>query len=251
MLDTITILAILVTFLLAGTVKGIIGLGLPTVSLALLTVTVGLPNAMALILAPSFITNLWQAIVGDYGGMILRRLWLFLLMTSVTVWLGALALTRVDLELLSGLLGLLIVVYSLVSLGGFSFTITKRQEAWLGPLAGSANGMLTGMTGAFVVPGVFYLQTIGLSRDMLVQAMGMLFTVSTLALGISLQANNLLTVELGQMSLAALIPAIIGMVAGQRIRKKLSEKLFRKIFLISLLILGGYIVATAAYGIAR
>lgn len=246
--DTIIIFTVLGTFLLAGTVKGIIGLGLPTVSLALLTVTVGLPNAMALILLPSLITNLWQAMMGGNGGVILRRIWLFLLTASAFVWFGTSALTSINLQLLSALLGVLIVVYSLVSLGGLRFTITPHQETWLGPVVGSINGILTGMTGAFVVPGVFYLQTIGLSRDMLIQAMGILFTVSTLALGVSLLANNLLTIELGQMSLAATLPAIAGMTIGQRIRKKLSEKLFRQIFFIALLILGGYIVYRAADG---
>jgi uncharacterized membrane protein YfcA len=248
MLDIIIILAVLGTFLLAGTIKGIIGLGLPTISLALLTVTVGLQNAMALILIPSLIANLWQAMVGGNGRVILRRIWLFLLMASAFVWLGTSALTRIDLEILSSLLGVLIIVYSLVSLTGLRFTMTARQEIWLGPLVGSVNGILTGMTGAFMVPGVFYLQTIGLSRDMLIQAMGMLFTVSTLALGISLQANNLLTIELGQMSLAATLPAIVGMAIGQRIRKKLPEKQFRHVFFISLLILGGYIFFKAAHG---
>lgn len=247
MLDIITIFAILGTFLLAGTVKGIIGLGLPTVSLALLTLTIGLPNAMALILVPSLITNLWQALVGGNGRTILHRIWLFLLMASGTVWLGASALTRIDLQALSALLGVLIAVYSITNLAGLSLSITKRQEAWLGPVIGAVNGVLTGMTGAFVVPGVFYLQMIGLSRDMLIQAMGMLFTVSTLALGVSLLANNLLTIELGQMSAAALLPAIIGMVIGQRIRKNLPEKLFRQIFFISLLMLGAYIAGTAIY----
>jgi uncharacterized membrane protein YfcA len=245
MLDIITLFAVLGTFLLAGMVKGVIGLGLPTVSLALLTVTIGLPNAMALILVPSFFTNLWQAMIGGNTRIILQRFWPFLLMASVTVWPATSALIRVDLRILSALLGVLVVLYSLVSLAGLSFNITRRQEKWLGPLIGSINGILTGMTGAFVVPGVFYLQMIGLSRDILIQAMGMLFTVSTLALGISLLMNNLLTIELGQLSLAALIPAIIGMVAGQRIRKNLSEKLFRRIFFISLLILGSYIIVRA------
>jgi len=248
MLDIIIIFTVLGTFLLAGAVKGIIGLGLPTISLAMLTLTIGLPNAMALILMPSLITNLWQATVGGNGRVILRRIWLFLLMASAFVWLGASALTRIDLEMLSALLGVLIVIYSLVSLAGWRFKITTKQETWLGPLVGSVNGILTGMTGAFVVPGVFYLQTIGLARDRLIQAMGMLFTVSTLALGVSLQANNLLTIELGQISLAATLPAIVGMAIGQRIRKKLPEQLFRQIFFISLLILGGYIFFKAVYG---
>ncbi len=45
-----TTLVILATFLLAGLVKGVIGLGLPTVSLAILTVALDLPSAMVLLL---------------------------------------------------------------------------------------------------------------------------------------------------------------------------------------------------------
>jgi uncharacterized membrane protein YfcA len=248
MFDALTILAVVGTFLIAGTVKGVIGLGLPTVSLALLTVAIDLPNAMALLLVPSFVTNLWQAVVGGKGGAILRRLWPFLLMATATVWLGAAALIRVDLALLSALLGVLLVVYSAASLAGLRFTITSRQEAWVGPLVGSANGILTGMTGSFVVPGVFFLQAIGLSRDLLIQAMGMLFTVSTLALAFALRANDLLTIELGTLSAAALLPAIIGMVLGRRIRQGLSEQLFQRIFFVALLILGAYIIASAFGG---
>jgi len=248
MLDVSTILAVAGTFLLAGTVKGVIGLGLPTVSLALLTLAIGLPQAMALLLVPSFVTNLWQAAVGGAGKTILRRIWPFLLMATVTVWLGATALTRVDLSLLSALLGALLVVYAAVNLAGFRLTITATQEVWVGPLVGTANGILTGMTGSFVVPGVMFLQAIGLPRDMLIQAMGMLFTVSTLALAVALQGNDLLTVELGTISAMALVPAIAGMVLGQRIRQKLSEELFRRVFFVSLLVLGAYIIARAFGG---
>ena len=244
MFDDLTILAIVGTFVIAGAVKGVIGLGLPTVSLGLLTVAIGLPQAMVLLLVPSFVTNLWQAVIGGNGKAILRRLWPFLLLATVTVWLGTTALTRVDPAFLSALLGLLLVVYATVNLAGFRFTITTRQEAWIGPLVGSANGILTGMTGSFVVPGVLFLQAIGLSRDRLIQAMGMLFTASTLALAVALQGNGLLTRELGAFSAVGLLPAIIGMVLGQRIRRRLSEQLFRRVFFIALLALGAYIIAS-------
>lgn len=248
MFDAFTVLIVAGTFLVAGAVKGVIGLGLPTFSLAILTVAIGLPEAMGLLLVPSFATNLWQAAVGGHGRAILRRVWPFLIMATATVWLGASALTRVDPSLLSALLGVLLVVYATVSLAGRRFALTARQEAWAGPLAGAVNGLLTGMTGSFVVPGVMYLQAIGLPRDMLIQAMGMLFTASTLALAFALQGNSLLTVELGALSAAALLPAIAGMAAGQRIRKALSERLFRRVFFVSLLILGAYIIAGALRG---
>ena len=245
MIDAFTILIVAGTFLVAGAVKGVIGLGLPLVSLALLTVAIGLPEAMSLLLVPSFVTNLWQAVVGGHGRAILLRIWPFLVMATATVWLGAHALTRVDVALLSALLGALLVIYSTVNLVGFRFALPARHEVWVGPLLGAVNGLLTGMTGSFAVPGVMFLQAIGLSRDMLIQAMGMLFTVSTLALAVALQRNDLLTFELGALSGAALLPAIVGMVVGQRIRKALSERLFRRVFFISLLVLAAYIIANA------
>jgi len=247
MLDATTIL-IIVTFLIAGTVKGVIGLGLPTVSLALLTVAIDLPTAMALLLLPSFVTNLWQALVGGNCRLILQRLWPFLLLATVTVWIGASALTRIDLALLSALLGALLMAYAGANLAGLRITISPQREQWAGPLLGLVNGILTGMTGSFVVPGVMFLQAIGLARDVLIQAMGILFALSTLALAIALQRNALLTLEQGILSATALLPAILGMIFGQRIRQRISEQLFRKVFFVSLLILGSYIGFSALVG---
>jgi uncharacterized membrane protein YfcA len=249
MFELFTITAVVGTFFLAGTVKGVIGLGLPTVSLGLLTAALDLTTAMVLLIAPSFATNVWQAVVGGNARAILLRIWPFLLMATATVWLGASALTRVDLSLLSGLLGGLLVAYSALDLAGIRLAVPAQREVWAGPLFGAVNGILTGMTGSFVVPGVMFLQAIGLSRDVLVQAMGMLFTASTAALAFSLKGNGLLTAELGLVSAAAVIPAGVGMIIGQGVRRRLSEERFRQVFFIAILMLGAYIIAKAALGV--
>ena len=244
MIDATTLI-ILATFLLAGLVKGVIGLGLPTVSLAILAVALDLPSAMALLLVPSFITNLWQAMVGGNTRLILTRTWPFLLMATVTIWIGAQALKHVQLSLLSALLGALLAAYAIASLGGIRLSLSPRRAIWGGALMGIVNGILTGMTGSFVVPGVIYLQALGFSRDALIQAMGMLFALSTLALGLALESNNMLSKAQLIDSSIALLPAIAGMMLGQRIRRRISEPLFRKLFFLSLLLLGAYIIASA------
>jgi uncharacterized protein len=245
MTETAIILTIAATFLLAGAVKGVIGLGLPTVSLGILTATLDLPTAMALLIVPSFVTNAFQASVGGNARVILARIWPFLLMATATVWIGASALTRVDLDLLSGLLGVLLIAYATVNLAGLRLVISAGSEAWAGPAFGLANGVLTGMTGSFVVPGVMFLQAIGLPRDMLIQAMGMLFTASTVALALALRNNALLTGAESALSMLALAPALVGMVAGQAIRRRLPEARFRQVFFVSILMLGAYIVLGA------
>jgi uncharacterized protein len=232
-------------FLLAGTVKGVIGLGLPTVCLGLLILITDLPGAMALMLVPSFVTNVWQGCVGGSLLLLLRRLWPFLVPATLLVFLGGLALTDVDLTLLSALLGLLLVAYASLGLAGIKLQLEPPKERWAGPLFGAVNGLFTGLTGSFVVPGVMFLQAIGLSRDQLVQAMGITFTGSTVALALSLGGNDLLNKELGLISLAGVIPALLGMMLGQKIRKVLSEVVFRKVFFGALFVLGGYIVVRA------
>ena len=240
-----TTLIIAGTFLLAGTVKGLIGLGLPTVSLGLLSAVFDLPTAMALLIVPSLATNLFQALAGGNLRALIRRLWPFLAMAFITIWIGAQALTRIDLDLLSGLLGIVLVAYAVVSLAGFTLSIPSSREAWSGPLLGAVNGVLTGMTGSFVVPGVMFLQAIGLPRNMLVQAMGMLFLVSTLGLALALRSAHLMPDSLAIASLLAFFPALVGMVAGQAIRHRLSEARFRQVFFLAILVLGVYICINA------
>lgn len=244
--DPAILALIAVTFLLAGGVKGVIGLGLPTVSLGLLTAALDLTTAMALMVVPSLVTNLWQGAVGGHLGALLVRLWPFFLAATVTIWLGAEALSSLDLSWLSALLGLLLMIYAGTALAGLRLTIGPGAERVAGPGFGLVNGTLTGMTGSFVVPGVLFLQAIGLPRDALIQAMGILFSLSTAALAMALQGHGLWTSALGLTSLAALVPALAGMVLGRRLRRKMSEAVFRRVFFGAILVLGVYIVAASA-----
>ncbi|GLQ16458.1 hypothetical protein GCM10007879_07070 [Maritalea porphyrae] len=110
---------------------------------------------------------------------------------------------------------------------------------------GLANGVLTGMTGSYVVPGVMYLQSIDLSREELVQAMGILFTLSTLTLVIALGGTGLISPSNATTSFFALIPVILGMITGQKMRAYLKESSFRNATMLLLLSIGIYLIAGA------
>lgn len=245
MFDTSIVIVILGTFFLAGFVKGIIGLGLPTISLALLTIAINLPTSMALILVPSLVTNIWQAIGGQNGRAIILRLWPFFLLATLSVWPGAILFTTIDLSFLSALLGFLLIVYTSFHFSGLRFVVKSQNERWIGTLAGITNGVITGMTGSFILPGVLYIHAIGLSRDTLIQAMGILFTLSTIALAIALKNIDLLNTEYAFWSTIAVAPALAGMMIGRHFRKRLSESVFRQAFYSSLFIIGVFIVLKA------
>lgn len=61
--------------LLAGFIKGVIGLGLPTVAIGLLAVTMQPSRAIAIVIVPAIVTNIWQTFAGPYLRDIIRRLW--------------------------------------------------------------------------------------------------------------------------------------------------------------------------------
>lgn len=246
-IDTFALTVILFTFLLAGSVKGVIGLGLPTISLGLLSTVLDLTTAMALVIVPSLVTNFMQALTGGNGRMVLERIWPFLLAAAVTIGVGSIALTTVHPVYLTILLGVLLAIYAGANLMGRSISIAPSSETAVGVIAGVFNGIFTGMTGSFVVPGVMYLQAIGLPRDALVQAMGILFSVSTIALAIMLQRMAFLTTDLAVISAVSVIPASVGMLLGRRIRQRQPEHRFRKLFFVSILLLGILIVLKAMF----
>lgn len=240
-----TLAVIAATFLLAGFVKGVVGLGLPTVSLALLTATLGLKAAIALMLVPALVTNVWQGLVGGAFAPIVRRLWTLLAAACLGIWFGAGILAGADAALLAGLFGVLLCLYSGYSLAAPQIPPPGPHERWLSPAIGGIAGVMTGLTGAFIVPGILYLQTLGMARDTLVQAMGIVFTVSTVALAAALSGHGLLPAELGGLSAAAVVPTAAGMVLGQRIRRHLPERTFRRVFFAALLAIGAFIVGRA------
>ncbi|RYG55620.1 MAG: sulfite exporter TauE/SafE family protein, partial [Alphaproteobacteria bacterium] len=135
-----------------------------------------------------------------------------------------------------------LILYAVWGLLGVRPTLSRATEKWLGPLVGATTGVVTAATGVFVVPAVPYLQALGLEKDELVQAMGISFTVSTLALGLGLAAQGVFSGATAASSLAMLVPAVAGMAFGQWLRGLLSPAVFRTCFFVSLMLLGTHMV---------
>lgn len=225
-------------FLLAGMVKGVVGLGLPTVSLAALTVVVELPVAVALMVIPSAVTNIWQAIDGPHFLILLRRFWLMLLASIVGVWFSFGLLLLANPKAMTALLGVILCLYAASSLGRGRLLPRIGHERLVSPVVGLSTGALAGATGSLVMPMVPYLQALELKRDDLVQMMGLSFAVSTCAIGLAALESGSYDNRLALLSLASLVPAIVGMKLGQLLRRRLSELVFRRILFAGLFIIG-------------
>ncbi|GAB2923819.1 sulfite exporter TauE/SafE family protein [Paraburkholderia jirisanensis] len=229
---------LLVTFLGAGLVKGVTGMGLPTVAIGVLGAVMSPLAAAAILIIPSFVTNVWQMLVGRHTFRLMRRLWSMMLCIVVGTVLGSRLLVIVDPVWSGRTLGIALIAYAVYALLSPTVSTTERLERWLSPIVGIVTGVVTGATGVFVIPAVPYLQSLGLQKDELVQALGLSFTVSTVALAAGLLAHGAFRIDQIGLSLMAVLPALVGMWLGSIVRQRISPKTFRRCFLFFLVVLG-------------
>ncbi|QXX80866.1 MULTISPECIES: sulfite exporter TauE/SafE family protein [Providencia] len=227
-------------FLLAGIIKGVIGLGLPTIAMGLLSTTMEPAIAASILIIPSLVTNIWQLLIGSQFIALIKRLWGLMAGIIVgTLWSFLPSLTENSVWTLPAL-GCVLVLYGIWGLLAKKMPSSGKSERWLSPIVGYLTGVITAATGVFVIPAVPYLQTLKLNKDELIQSLGLAFTVSTLALAIKLwNSGQQEYIDYG-LSFIALLPALIGMYLGQYLRKIMNESVFRRCFFSGLVLLGMY-----------
>lgn len=159
--------------------------------------------------------------------------------------MGSSLLAGGETRITTAALGAALVVYSCYTLFARQPRIAARLERRLSPLIGGITGLVTGATGVFVIPAVPYLQALGLERDDLVQALGLSFTVSTIALTIGLGWHGALQLDHLAQSTMAVLPAFAGVWVGQSVRSRIKPLTFRRWFLITMLVLGTVMVVRA------
>jgi uncharacterized membrane protein YfcA len=227
--------AIALVFLLAGACKGVIGLGLPTVSIGLLALIMTPAEAATLLLLPGIVTNVAQA-SGPHLRRLLARLWPMFLAIVPGTLAGGYVIAQGAAAL--PVLGAALLAYAAWGLATPSFRLPPRAERATAVPAGLACGLLTGATGVSVIPAGPWLAALGLTRDELVQALGLAFLISTLALAAALAWHGAGSMALAAGSALAVVPALIGQRLGAALRHRIPPLLFRRLFFAALVVLG-------------
>lgn len=241
------LLAATLIFLLAGFVKGVVGMGLPTVAMGLMGLLMAPVQAAALLIIPSLVTNVWQFFAGPAAVAVTRRLVLMLFFVCLGTALGIPLLVAKDTSWPGAALGSVLVLYAIAGLRLPRISVPRRLEPLFSPVVGLITGLLTGATGVFVVPAVPYLGSLGLTKDELVQALGLSFTVSTVALGLALGFRGAYTSTSLTLSALAVLPALVGMFIGQQLRNRLDQQTFRRWFFAALFLIGLYLTYTSLF----
>lgn len=237
-MDGWTIATICGAFFVAGGIKGVIGIGLPTTAVAILVTAFDLRTAIPLLVVPTLILNVWQVAQGGAFKALFRRFLLFNLCACAGIWLGTRVLFAVDPALLAAILGGVICAYVALNLATVPVRIPNRLEPLLSPPTGLVAGGLCGATGSLAAPMIFYFQALGLRKDQFVQAVGMSLMIATAAWLAALLGQGALSRTTALISLGALAPAVVGMSAGIWLRGRIPEDRFRTIVFLFLLLLG-------------
>ncbi|MBL0425311.1 sulfite exporter TauE/SafE family protein [Ramlibacter alkalitolerans] len=238
-MDILLLAGVSATFFAAGATKGISGMGLPTVSMGLLGLFMPPASAAALLVMPSLLTNVLQCLGRHFRG-IAAMLWPMWLGTFGGVLLAPLPSLASGAATVRLGLGGLLLAYAAYGLLRPSITLQLRQRTllWVALLVGYVTGALTAATGVFIVPMVMFIQMLALGKERMVQALGLSFTVCTVALGVSLgwstSWNALSSLE-GAVALAC---AFAGMGVGVRMRERISGGAFRVMLFVVFGVLG-------------
>lgn len=237
-LFTVTLIALILV--LAGLVKGVTAMGLPTLGMGLLSLMMPPAEAAAILIAPTIVTNVVQFASGPRRWPVLRRFWPLGLATFLGTVVGGAGFGGLESHLAPAVLGGTLLIYGVMGLGRFHVNTPARFQPWLSPVMGLASGLLTGTTGVTVMPVAPYLQSLGLHREDLVQAMGLAFSMGSFGLmaALSTKGAPLASGTALLVTGAALIPAFAGMEIGRRVRQAISQQTFRACFFGGLALLG-------------
>ncbi len=229
---------VFVALFLGGLVKGTVGVGLPLVVVSLLGSFLNPKLAVVLVTLPVVVANVWQSVRSGVALEAFRRFWPLILPFVVFTWAGAQLLALMRTDLLLGVLGLIVVCFSLLTLVQPNFRLNARYEPVAGPGVGLLAGLLNGVSTVNGPPLVMYLVALGLRKDDFVGSYGLIALAGSVPLVLSYIGVGLMgPAEFGASTLA-LVPALAGVVMGERLRKRIDADLFRKVLLAVLIVLG-------------
>jgi uncharacterized membrane protein YfcA len=237
-MDVVQMLVIAGAFIVAGIAKGAIGMGMPPIAIGLMSFAVPLESAIAIMVVPTMVTNIWQAIYGGGFRPLMRRFGSMAATAMVGILAVGYLLSDLGSPSTAGWVGVLLVLYSLIALTPYRPRVPRGAEPWANPLIGLASGAVAGSTGVAAVPFLPYMQSLDMDRHELVQALGIMFVFITGMLAVSLALHGAYHLTTSVAGIAAIAPTMAGVWLGQHARRRLSAETFRRIFIFGMLGVG-------------
>lgn len=234
-----------VTFLIAGMVKGTIGIGMPTAAIGMLSQVIDAKTAVALVVFPTFISNAWQMVRAGDLLRALKQYRYFALSLVVVLWFTTSLTASVSQQALLLIIGGVVVAFSLTSLLFRPPPLPDRLDTIAQVVCGAIAGIIGGLTSVWAAPIVIYLLGRRVAPDEFIRATGLLITIGAIPLVLGFWYHGIFDGSRVTLSIALIIPALIGFQIGEAIRKRLPVERFQSAVLIVFLLMGLNIIRRA------
>ena len=235
-LEALQTAMIVVIFLIAAIVKGFLGIGLPAAAMAFLTLIMPPTEAIPLLWLSILATNSLQFARASDRLAIAREYWLFATAIMVSIFIASTFIADYPTGLLTGAIGVAMVLFSLNLLLGIKLKIGPARGWHLG--FGILAGVLGGINSIWSPIVAMYLVARDASKEKFIGITGFLFLAGALPLGAGQLVAGILTLPIFIKSVLALCVVLVGFRIGEKLRDKVSQELFRKAVLIAFFLMG-------------
>jgi uncharacterized membrane protein YfcA len=230
-------------FFLAGVIKGTTGLGYSSCALPFLVSAMGLKTAIIVLVMPAMLSNVLVMFYTGHFRETLLRFWPLYSAMLPGIVIGIAMLVWIDQKIATRTLGIITMLYASLALTRPALVLGKGLERYLQIPVGLLNGFFTGLTGSQVMPLLPFMLALRLDPDRLVQANNVAVSSASAFLAMALVAAGLMSWPILGFSIAAVVPALVGVMIGNRARRHIPAPAFRIVMLALLMIMG--IVLTA------
>jgi uncharacterized membrane protein YfcA len=237
------IMVVCVAFALGGLVKGLVGFGLPLVTVPLLSSIASIPEAVALNFLPVVFSNIIQIAETRGSRAVLARVWPLLVTTTVLLYFGSVFLTTLDKQLLQAAIGVLIIGHIALDHREIVLDLTRRMERLLLFGAGVLAAILGSVSSFAMFPSVQVLHSMRLARNEFVLSVCVFLLLAYIALWLGLLRQGVPVGGLLLDSLFCTLPLAAGTLFGGLIRSRVSQSTFRLWVKIGLVATGAILIS--------
>ena len=225
---------------LAGLVKGVVGFAMPMVMISGLSSVMPPDIALAGLILPTLVTNLWQALrQGPRAAwQSLRRFRLFLIAGLVFMIAGAQLVPVLSAGLMLLLLGIPVALYGLTSLAGHPPRLPASPGPKVEAGVGAVSGFLGGISGIWGPTTVAMLTALQTEKREQMRVQGVIFGMGSLVLTAAHIGSGVLNPQTAVFSATLIVPALIGLVLGFSVQDRINQAMFRKLTLAVLVLSG-------------
>jgi uncharacterized protein len=225
-----------------GLVKGAVGMGLPLVALPILASFLGVQHAVALLVFPLLVTNVWQA--WQFRADLWRLDFLPALLAGggVGIALGTILIASLPERSLSLAVAAVVLLYVGVRLLKRQFVVSPPLGRRLAAPMGFGSGMMQGATGMGGPIGVTFIHAMRLHRTAHVAALSAIFLTFVAVQIPALILVGLLTWRIALESAFAVLPAIAMVPVGAWLASRLSPVVFDRLVVAVLVVVAVQLV---------